>query len=219
MRVLLIENDASRDVSLILRRHDLNFDGVSCLEEAIHCAQTYDYDVVIVEDHSASPRDIQRLRLARIAAPLIVVSPNLPVGRSALLLNSGADDCMPRPLSSHELVARIRALARRARGHCMASFCFGPMTVDLASKKVAINQTQVSLNRKEYQLLEALFLRQGVAVSKETLINQIYMDGLGPDSPMIELYVCRLRKKLAAAADGRRFIETVRDGYMLPRAA
>ena len=94
------------------------------------------------------------------------------------------------------------------------------MTLDLVAKTVENEGRRVKLSGKEYQILELLSLRRGVAVSKETLINHIYSDGEGPDSPTIGLFMCRLRKKLATASGGSHYIETVRDqGYLMPRAA
>ena len=125
-----------------------------------------------------------------------------------------------KPFSSEELVGRLRALVRRSKGYSDSRISFGPMTLDLVAKTVEAGGNRVRLSGKEYQILELLSLRRGVAVSKETLINHIYSDGEGPDSPTIGLFMCRLRKKLAAASGGQHYIQTVRDqGYRMPRAA
>ncbi|HMH65719.1 MAG TPA: response regulator transcription factor, partial [Rhizomicrobium sp.] len=119
-----------------------------------------------------------------------------------------------------ELIGRLRALVRRSKGYSDSRISFGPMTLDLVAKTVETAGRRVPLSGKEYQILELLSLRRGKPVSKETMINHIYTDGEGPDSPTIGLFMYRLRKKLAAASGGEHYIETVQQqGYLLPRAA
>jgi len=111
-------------------------------------------------------------------------------------------------------------VVRRSKGWCDARVCLGPMTLNLASKTLEADGQTIGLSAKEYQILELLSLRRGATVSKETLINHIYGDGEGPDSRTMEVFVHRLRRKLAAASHGESFIETIRDqGYLMRRAA
>jgi two-component system cell cycle response regulator CtrA len=225
MKVLLIEDEAvtSRGIDLTLRNEDIYADIAACGEEGVDFARHFDYDAVILDldlPDMSGFEVLRTLRRASIDVPVMILSGSAAVDSKVKALNAGADDYMTKPFSSEELVGRLRALVRRSKGYSDSRISFGPMTLDLVAKTVEACGRRVRLSGKEYQILELLSLRRGVAVSKETLINHIYSDGEGPDSPTIGLFMCRLRKKLAAASGGEHYIETVRDqGYLMPRAA
>ncbi|HEX4178099.1 MAG TPA: response regulator transcription factor, partial [Rhizomicrobium sp.] len=186
-------------------------------------ARHFDYDAIILDlnlPDMSGFEVLRALRRANIGTPVIILSGSVAIDSKVKALNHGADDYMTKPFSNEELVGRLRALVRRSKGYSDSRISFGPMTLDLVAKTVETHGRRVHLSGKEYQILELLSLRRGVAVSKETLINHIYSDGEGPDSPTIGLFMYRLRKKLAAASGGAQYIETVRDqGYLMPRAA
>jgi two-component system cell cycle response regulator CtrA len=225
MKVLLIEDEivTSRGIELVLRGEDVYVNTAGCGEEGVDFARHFDYDAIILDLNLPDISGFEVLRLLRRAGtdtPVIVLSGSATVDSKVKALNVGADDYMTKPFSNEELVGRLRALVRRSKGYSDSRISFGPMTLDMAAKTVETDGRRVRLSGKEYQILELLSLRRGVAVSKETLINHIYSDGEGPDSPTIGLFMCRLRKKLAAASGGEHYIETVRDqGYLMPRAA
>jgi len=155
-----------------------------------------------------------------VAAPVVILSGSAVTEDKIRALKTGADDYMTKPFSGEELTARLRTLVRRSKGYSDARICLGPMTLDLAAKTLEADGRRIGLTAKEYQILELLSLRRGVTVSKETLINHVYGDGEGPDSRTMEVFIHRLRRKLAAASAGGHFIETVRDlGYLMRRAA
>jgi two-component system cell cycle response regulator CtrA len=163
---------------------------------------------------------VRALRLAKIATPVVVLSGSAIVEDKIRALKCGADDYMTKPFHGEELAARLRSLVRRSNGYCDARICFGPMILDLAAKTLEAHGRRIVLSAKEYQILELLSLRRGVTVSKETLISHLYGDDEGPESRTMEVFVHRLRRKLAAACEGERFIETVRDhGYLMRHAA
>jgi two-component system, cell cycle response regulator CtrA len=225
MKVLLIEDEAvtSRGIDLTLRTEDIYADIAACGEDGIDFARHFDYDAVILDldlPDMSGFEVLRTLRRAGIDVPVMILSGSAAIDSKVKALNAGADDYMTKPFSSEELVGRLRALVRRSKGYSDSRISFGPMTLDLVAKTVEAGGNRVRLSGKEYQILELLSLRRGVAVSKETLINHIYSDGEGPDSPTIGLFMCRLRKKLAAASGGQHYIQTVRDqGYLMPRAA
>jgi len=225
MKVLLIEDEivTSRGIELVLRGEDVYVNTAGCGEEGVDFARHFDYDAIILDLNLPDISGFEVLRLLRRAGtdtPVIVLSGSATVDSKVKALNVGADDYMTKPFSNEELVGRLRALVRRSKGYSDSRISFGPMTLDMAATTVETDGRRVRLSGKEYQILELLSLRRGVAVSKETLINHIYSDGEGPDSPTIGLFMCRLRKKLAAASGGEHYIETVRDqGYLMPRAA
>ena len=225
MKILLIEDEVvtSRGIDLTLRTEDIYADIAACGEDGIEFARHFDYDAVILDldlPDMSGFEVLRTLRRAGIDVPVMILSGSAAIDSKVKALNAGADDYMTKPFSSEELVGRLRALVRRSKGYSDSRISFGPMTLDLVAKTVEARGNRVRLSGKEYQILELLSLRRGVAVSKETLINHIYSDGEGPDSPTIGLFMCRLRKKLAAASGGEHYIETVRDqGYLMPRAA
>ncbi len=192
-------------------------------EEGADFARRFDYDVIILDLQLPDMSGFEVLRIlrrARIDTPVIILSGSVTVDSKVKALNHGADDYMTKPFSNEELVGRLRALVRRSKGYSDSRISFGQMTLDIVAKTVEADGRRVPLSGKEYQILELLSLRRGSAISKETLINHIYSDGEGPDSPTIGLFVFRLRKKLAAASGGEHYIQTVRDqGYLMPRAA
>lgn len=225
MKVLLIEDDyaVSRSIELVLRSEDIYLDITADGEEGIDIARHFEYDAIILDLSLPDMNGfevLRTLRRARVDTPVIILSGSVTVNSKVKALNTGADDYMTKPYSNDELVGRLRALVRRSKGYSNSRITFGHMTLDIVAKTVETSGRRVPLSGKEYQILELLSLRRGSAVSKETLINHIYSDGEGPDSPTIGLFVFRLRKKLAAASGGEHFIETVRDqGYLMPRAA
>jgi two-component system cell cycle response regulator CtrA len=163
---------------------------------------------------------LRALRRARIDTPVIMISVVADAQSKIKALNAGADDYVTLPCNDGELIARLRAVVRRSKGISDSRVSFGPMTIDLIAKTVEAQGQRVPLSGKEYLILELLSLRRGKPVSKETMINHIYTDGEGPNSPTIGLFMHRLRKKLAAASGGGRFIETVQQhGYLLPQSA
>lgn len=225
MRVLLIEDDSAvcRSIELALRGEDVCVDVADSGEDGVQFARHFDYDAIILDMTLPDMTGIEVLRvlrLARVDTPVIVLSGLTDTASKVKALDAGADDCMTKPFSNLELIGRLRALVRRSRGYSDNRICFGPMTLDLVAKTVETQGRRVPLSGKEYQILELLSLRRGKPVSKETMINHIYTDGEGPDSPTIGLFMYRLRKKLAAASGGEHYIETVQQqGYLLPRAA
>jgi two-component system cell cycle response regulator CtrA len=225
MKVLLIEDEfaTSRGIEMVLRGEDIYVDIAECGEEGIDFARHFDYDAIILDLNLPDMNGLEvlrNLRRGRVDTPVIILSGSAAMDSKITALNGGADDYMTKPFSNEELVGRLRALVRRSKGYSDSRIIFGQMTLDIVAKTVETQGRRVPLSGKEYQILELLSLRRGSAVSKETLINHIYSDGEGPDSPTIGLFVFRLRKKLAAASGGEHFIETVRDqGYLLPRAA
>ncbi|MDB5734362.1 MAG: ctrA [Alphaproteobacteria bacterium] len=220
MRVLLIENDQAlkRRIEMILRGEDMCAEAVEEGEDGIECAHHFDYDVIVLDltlPDISGFEVIQRLRRMRVATPIIVLSGADLLADRIKALNAGADDCMTKPFCKDELVARIRAMVRRSRGHSNSVISIGTINLNFCAKTVEAHGHRIPLSGKEYQILELLALRCGVTVSKETLISHIYVDGEGPESYTIGLFMYRLRKKLAAAGAASH-IETVRQqGYLI----
>ena len=159
---------------------------------------------------------LRTLRRAGIDVPVMILSGSAAIDSKVKALNAGADDYMTKPFSSEELVGRLRALVRRSKGYSDSRISFGPMTLDLVAKTVEAGGNRVRLSGKEYQILELLSLRKGTTLSKEMFLNHLYGDLDEPDAKIIDVFICKLRKKLASASGGNEFIETLWSrGYTL----
>jgi two-component system, cell cycle response regulator CtrA len=129
-------------------------------------------------------------------------------------LGFGADDYITKPFHRNGLVARIHAIVRRSRGHAVIRT--GDLIVDVGTKKVEVNGQRIHLTNKEYQMLELLSLPKGTTLTKEMFLNHLYGGMDEPDAKIIDVFICKIRKKLADASGGNEFIETLwARGYTL----
>lgn len=214
MRVLLVEDDQSmvRSLHLMLKSETLNLSCTDNGEEAIELAKVYDHDVIILDIGlpDMTGFDVLRaLRQAKVQTPVLVLSGNIAIEAKIKSLDLGADDYMTKPFHRDELIARIYAIVRRAKGHSDPKITVGDLTIDLAAKTVSVSDRPVYLTKKEYQVIEVMALRKGTAISKEMFLNAIYGGLDEPDSKILDVFVCKLRKKLADAGNGQRYIETI----------
>ena len=131
-------------------------------------------------------------------------------------LGFGADDYMTKPFHKDELIARIHAIVRRSKGHAQSVIQTGDLVVNLDTKTVEVDGARVHLTVKEYQILELLSLRKGTTLTKEMFLNHLYGGMDEPGLKIIDVFICKLRKKLANASSGKNYIETLWGrGYVL----
>lgn len=158
---------------------------------------------------------LRQLRIAQVATPVLMLSSLTHPQAKVRAFGLGADDFLSRPCDPEELVARIKAVMRRSRNLGRTRVACGPITLDLALREVAVNAFPVHLTTKEFNMLELLVSRKGEAVSKQALLNHLYSGRDAPEIKIIEVFICKLRRKLmdAGSAD---LITTVQGrGYML----
>ena len=125
-------------------------------------------------------------------------------------------DYMTKPFHKDELIARIHAIIRRSKGNAQSVIQTGDLVVNLDTKMVEVDGQRVHLTSKEYQILELLTLRKGTTLTKEMFLTNLYGGMDEPEIKIIDVFICKLRKKLASASNGKDYIETVWGrGYVL----
>jgi len=221
MRVLLIEDDSAvaQSIELMLKSESFNVYTTDLGEEGIDLGKIYDYDIILLDLNlpDMSGFEVLRgLRVSKVKAPILILSGLAGIEDKVRGFGFGADDYMTKPFHKDELVARIQAIVRRSRGHAQSVIQTGGLIVDLDTKKVEVNGMRVHLTGKEYQMLELLSLRKGMTLTKEMFLNHLYGGMDEPESKIVDVFICKLRKKLASASGGNEFIETVwARGYVL----
>ena len=221
MRVLLIEDDSAtaQSINLMLKSESFKVYMTELGEEGVDLGKLYDYDIILLDLNlpDMSGFDVLRsLRVAKVQTPILILSGIAGIAHKVKGLRLGADDYVTKPFHKQELVARIYAIVRRSRGHAQSVVQTGDLVVNLDEKTAEINRVRVHLTGKEYDILELLSLRKGMTISKEMFLNQLYGGIDEPEMKIIDVFICKLRKKLANASEGRNFIETVWGrGYVL----
>ena len=220
MRVLLIEDDSAtaQSIELMLKSESFNVYATDLGEEGVDLGKLYDYDIILLDLSLPDMTGfdvLKHLRVARVNTPILILSGNADIDAKVRGLGYGADDYMTKPFNRDELVARINAIVRRAKGHSQSVIRTGDIVVNLDAKTVEVGNGRVHLTGKEYQMLELLSLRKGTTLTKEMFLNHLYGGMDEPELKIIDVFICKLRKKLQAAA-GQHYIETVWGrGYVL----
>jgi two-component system cell cycle response regulator CtrA len=221
MRVLLVEDDptTSKSIELMLTHANLNVYATDLGEEGIDLAKLYDYDLILLDlnlPDMTGHEVLRQLRLARVDTPILILSGDDATESKLKGFGFGADDYMTKPFHREELVARIHAIIRRSKGHSQSVIRTGHIAVNLDAKTVDVGGTPVHLTGKEYQMLELLSLRKGTTLTKEMFLNHLYGGMDEPELKIIDVFICKLRKKLSQATGGENHIETVWGrGYVL----
>ncbi|WP_111732746.1 response regulator transcription factor CtrA [Roseovarius amoyensis] len=221
MRVLLVEDDptTSKSIELMLTHANLNVYTTDMGEEGIDLAKLYDYDIILL-DLGLPDMDghdvLRQLRMARVDTPILILTGSDDTESKIKGFGFGADDYLTKPFHREELVARIHAIIRRSKGHAQSVIRTGKINVNLDAKTVEAGSTPVHLTGKEYQMLELLSLRKGTTLTKEMFLNHLYGGMDEPELKIIDVFICKLRKKLSVATNGDNYIETVWGrGYVL----
>ena len=208
VRILLVEPDNSVACSMetMLKSEGMAVYTTDSGEEAGDLAKLYDYDLMTLELHlpDLSGFDvIKRLTAARCKTPILVVSGLAAIQDKVKALNLGAADYMTKPFHKDELVARILALVRRCNGYVESRIEIGKVQLDFNLRIVRVASGRpIHFTRKEYVLLEALMLRAGKTLSKRDLINHMYGGFDEPETKIIDVFICKVRQKLADADAG-----------------
>jgi two-component system cell cycle response regulator CtrA len=221
MRVLLIEGDP---VSAELIDAALQSEGMICRraetgERGIHLAKTCDFDAIILDvrlPDMAGWEVVRRLRTAKVRTPVL---PLLGMGGTVEEIRGlaiGPEDYLTKPFQKGELIARIHAIMRRSKGRSDSVIRTAKLEVNLDARSVDIDGRRLHVTSKEYSILELLSLLKGRTLTKEMLLDHLYGGIDEPELKIIDVFIAKLCKKIAAATGGQHYIETVwGEGYVL----
>jgi two-component system cell cycle response regulator CtrA len=221
MRVLLVEDDSStaKSIELMLKSEGYVIDTTDLGEDGLDLGKIYDYDIIIL-DLMLPDMDgyevLKALRDSKIKTPILILSGLTELDNKIKGLGYGADDYLTKPFDKRELIARIQAIVRRSQGHSQSIIKTGKVAVNLDSRTVEVDGKPLHLTGKEYGIIELLSLRKGSTLTKEMFLNHLYGGMDEPEVKIIDVFICKLRKKIQDQAGGDNYIETVWGrGYVL----
>jgi two-component system cell cycle response regulator CtrA len=217
MRVLLIGQHAATAarVKMLLVGEKFICDTTAFGEDGLELRKLDDYDVILVDltvPNINGYRVLRRLREAHVRTPVLILAGRAEVAEldpRIKGLGFGDDDFITRPFDHRQLSGRIQAIARRSKGHCESTIRTGKLVVNLDTREVSVDNHSVHLTSKEYGILELLSLQKSTTLTKEMFLNHLYRGLDEPELKIIDVFVCKLRKKLARATGGNHYIETI----------
>jgi two-component system cell cycle response regulator CtrA len=200
MRLLMVEKSTSLPVSQT-RKNSFFVFHASSADDALSMLRHEIYDIILVDIDSMAQEGfsfIRRLRLGRNDTPLLAVT-GCHAGDRIRALGLGADDALAQPIDPDELHARISAVIRRNKGYSQSLLRAGDLSVCIETHEVRFRDTVVRLTGKEYAVLELLILRKGTVITKDMLLNHLYGGMDEPEMKIIDVFVCKLRRRLSLA--------------------
>jgi two-component system cell cycle response regulator CtrA len=221
MRVLLIGQPVATaaDVKIMLIKENFICDTTDLSHDGLEISQLRGYDVILFDmsDPNINGYEVlRRLRRAYVRAPVLILSGLAELDHRIKGLGFSDDDLLTNLGDPRELSARIKEIVRRSKGRCESTIRTGKLVVNLETRVVSVDDQPVHLTGKEYGILELLSLHKGTTITKEMFLNHLYGGMDEPELKIIDVFVCKLRKKLAQATGGNHYIETVWGrGHML----
>ena len=225
MRVLLIEDDptTAKSIKIMLESEGFILYATGLGEEGLDLGKFYDYDIIVLDLNLPDMNGydvLKKLRLSKVETPVLILSGMTESNDKVNGLINGADDYLTKPFDKRELIARIQAIVRRSKGHAQSVIRTGKLEVNIDNKSVEVEGRRLHLTGKEYAILEFLSLRKGMTLTKETFLNHLYGGLDEPEVKIIDVFICKLRKKLVRATGGDHYIETIWGrGYVLREPA
>jgi two-component system, cell cycle response regulator CtrA len=209
----------SASIKMMLRKEHFICDTTDLGEDGLEIGKLNNYDIILLDlmlPNIDRYEVLRRLRATRAHTPILILSGLTELDHKLKGLGFGADDFLTKPFDRRELVARIHTIVRRSKGHAESVIRTGKLVVNLDARVVEVDNRRLQLTGKEYGILELLSLRKGTALTKEMFLFHLYGGVNEPGHKIIDVFVCKLRKKLAQATGGRHHIETVWGrGYVL----
>ncbi len=167
--------------------------------------KSYNYDLAVMEIRLKDLDGFEVIRVsraARVPTPVLVLSEEREAATKVRAFSTGADDYVTRPYESMELTARMQAVIRRSKGYSEPTLRAGPLELCLDSRTVSVQGHCVHLTGKEYMILELLLLRKGMVLTKDAFLNHLYGGMDEPEMKIIDVFICKLRKKIAGCGRG-----------------
>ncbi len=220
MKILIVEDDTviADAIGITLSQAGYHHMHAKSIEEALNELGHNHVDAVLLDINLPDGDGTRLTRLIRkshLPAPILVISENSRVDNRITALSAGADGYLTKPFDRFELLAHLEAI-RRANGHASALISAGNLTLDLNRNMITIDGKFVPLTQKEYQIVQLLCMRKGTVLSKEAFISHIYGGIDEPDSKIIDVFICKLRRKLEKSGLRKATIDTVwGQGYVL----
>lgn len=216
MKVLLIEDEVevAKSLLLLFESEGIQCDIATSGEKAVELGKHYstNYDIIILDLMLPDVNGLDilvKLRTAKIKVPVLILSSLNDLESKVRGLGLGADDYMTKPFHRGELIARMHAITRRSKGHAKSVLQFDKISVDLDNRIVTVDNKAIALTAKEYAILELLAIHAGTVVNKENIVNHLYQGIDVPEGKIVDVFVCKLRRKLYEASGGRNYIDTV----------
>ena len=221
MRVLLIEDDAvtAKSIELVLRGEGFSVYTSDLGEEGFDLGDLFEFEAIVLDLNLPDLHGyevLKKLRTSNVDTPILILSGMVEADDKVRGLGHGADDYLTKPFNNRELIARVHAIVRRASGRARSIIKTGKLVLDLDAKSVVVDGETLHLTGKEYAIFEFLSLRKGATLTKEAILNHLYGGIDEPELKIIDVFICKLRKKLAAATGGDHCIDTIWGrGYVL----
>lgn len=220
MRVLLIEDDPAQasSIELSLANEGIIADKAHLGKDGIEISKLYDYSLIILDlmlPDISGYEVLLSLRSQKIQTPVLILSGLSTIDNKIKGLSFGADDYITKPFDSDELSARVKAIIRRSKGHSEAVIRVGHLSINLDTRSVSMynkdkqKNMPIHLTNKEYKILELLAIKKGTVLTKEMFLSHLYSGIDEPEIKIIDVFICKLRRKLEKASNGINFIETV----------
>ena len=222
MRILIAEDDSRllTQLDTLLHQHGYSVDLADNGEHALYQLNEYPYDLVVIDIGLPKIDGLDVIRKARqmdIRCPILILTARDRWQEKVEGLDAGADDYLTKPFHNEELLARVKALIRRASGQANPVIQFGPISLDTVAQELRVNDQSLELTAYEYKVMEYLMLNPQKVISKTELTEHIYDQDFDLDSNVIEVFIGRLRKKLDPEGNLKP-IETLRGrGYRINR--
>jgi len=212
MKVLSFETQVSKTDLLtpFLKSKLAIVDETNDADEVLDLVKFYEYDAILLrlsEERMSELDLIRKLRMAKVSAPIIVLARAMSEAARLRVLQAGADDLIVNALSHEEVFIKIQNLIRRSRGFQDSSLHIGSVEINMNAKKIFAKGKPVTLTKKEYQIAEILALRKGAVLSKEAILDHLYGGLDEPNPKIIDVFICKIRKKLQSMGVDD-FIET-----------
>ncbi len=220
MKILIIEDDENlaKNISLTFKKMNIQSDLAFSGEEGLDYLNTYSYDLLVLDillpDISGFEL-LKNIRKNKIETPVLILSGLGDYDKKIEGLNQGADDYLTKPFNRDELIARVNAIVRRAKGYSHSVLKISELEINLDTKQATLNSKLLSLTSKEYSILEILALKKGKPIAKEHLLDQLYGGISEPEPKIIDVFVCKIRNKMEKISK-KDYIRTIwGQGYML----